>query len=141
MIDVLSPCVTFNDHEGSTKSYAYAKDHDEVLGEINFVPFFEDISIEYDPGTTKEVQLHDGSKLYLKKVAEDYDPTDKLTALRLIYETARRGEFATGVLYVEPDKDDFVTLLDLVDEPLASLPLERVRPGKEALDEVMESLR
>jgi 2-oxoglutarate ferredoxin oxidoreductase subunit beta len=77
----------------------------------------------------------------LKKVAEDYDPTDKLTALRLIYETARRGEFATGVLYVEPDKDDFVTLLDLVDEPLASLPLERVRPGKEALDEVMESLR
>ena len=73
--------------------------------------------------------MHDGSKLYLKKVAEDYDPTDKLAALRLIHETARRGEFATGMLYVEPDKDDFVTLLDLVDEPLATLPLERVRPG------------
>jgi 2-oxoglutarate ferredoxin oxidoreductase subunit beta len=141
MIDVISPCVTFNDHEGSTKSYAYAKDHDEPLGEVSFVPFFEDIAIEYEPGTTREVQMHDGSKLYLKKVAEDYDPTDKLAAVRLIHETARRGEFATGVLYIEPDKDDFVTLLDLVDEPLATLPLEKVRPGKDALEEVMESLR
>ena len=74
--------------------------------------------------------MHDGSKLYLKKVAEDYDPTDKLAAMRLLHETARRGEFATGVLYVEPDKDDFTTLLNLVDEPLATLPLERVRPPK-----------
>ena len=141
MIDVLSPCVTFNDHEGSTKSYAYAKDHDEPLGEVSFVPFFEDISIEYEPGTTKEVKMHDGSRLYLKKVAEDYDPTDKLAAMRLLHETARRGEFATGILYVEPDKEDFLTMLDLVDEPLATLPLDRVRPGRHALDEVMEALR
>jgi 2-oxoglutarate ferredoxin oxidoreductase subunit beta len=141
MIDVISPCVTFNDHEGSTKSYAYAKEHDEVLGEVSFVPFFDDISIEYDPGTTRQVELHDGSKLYLKKVAEDYDPTNKLEAVRLIHETARRGEFATGILYIEPDKDDFISLLDMVDEPLASLPLERVRPGREALEEIMDSLR
>jgi 2-oxoglutarate ferredoxin oxidoreductase subunit beta len=141
MIDVISPCVAFNDHEGSTKSYAYAKDHDEPLGDINFVPFFEDISIEYDPGTTKEVQLHDGSKLYLKKVAEDYNPTDKLAAVRLMHETRQRGEFATGILYVEPDKDDFISLLNLVDEPLATLPLDKVRPGPEVLEEVMESLR
>ncbi len=141
MIDVISPCVTFNDHEGSTKSYAYAKDHDEPLGELNFVPFFEDISVEYEPGSTTAVQMHDGSKLYLKKVAEDYDPTDKLAATRLLHETARRGEFATGVLYIEPDKDDFLTLLNVADEPLASLPLERVRPSREALDEIMDSLR
>jgi 2-oxoglutarate ferredoxin oxidoreductase subunit beta len=141
MIDVISPCTTFNDHEGSTKSYAYAKDHDEVMGEVSFVPFFEDISIEYDPGTTKRVELHDGSTLYLKKVAEDYDPTDKLAATRLLHETARRGEFATGILYIEPDKDDFVSLLNLVDDPLATLPLDKVRPGREALEEVMESLR
>jgi 2-oxoglutarate ferredoxin oxidoreductase subunit beta len=141
MIDVISPCTTFNDHEGSTKSYAYAKDHDEPLGDISFVPFFEDISIEYDPGTTKQVEMHDGSKLYLKKVAEDYDPADKLAAIKLLHETARRGEFATGILYIEPDKDDFVSLLNLVDEPLATLPLEKVRPGRAALDEVMESLR
>jgi 2-oxoglutarate ferredoxin oxidoreductase subunit beta len=85
--------------------------------------------------------MHDGSKLYLKKLAEDYDPTDKLNAIGVIHEAARRGEFATGILYIEPDKDDFITLLNLVDEPLATLPLERVRPPREALDEVMESLR
>jgi len=141
LIDVISPCVTFNDHEGSTKSYAYAKDHDEPVDEVSFVPYFEDISIDYEPGTTTQVRMHDGSKLYLKKVAEDYDATDKLNAIRVIHETARRGEFATGILYIEPDKDDFVTLLNLVDEPLATLPLERVRPGREALDEIMESLR
>jgi 2-oxoglutarate/2-oxoacid ferredoxin oxidoreductase subunit beta len=141
MIDVISPCVTFNDHEGSTKSYAYAKEHDEVLGDINFVPFFEDISVEYDPGTTKEVTMHDGSRLYLKKIAEDYDPTDKLAAMSLLHETSRRGEFATGILYVEPDKDDFVTLLNLVDEPLSTLPLDKVRPGPDVLEEIMESLR
>jgi 2-oxoglutarate ferredoxin oxidoreductase subunit beta len=141
MIDVLSPCVTFNDHEGSTKSYAYVKDHDEPLGEVSFVPFFEDISVDYDPGTTKAVELHDGSKLYLKKVAEDYDPTDRISAMRLLHETSRRGEYATGVLYVEPDRDDFIELLSLVDEPLATLPLDRTRPDRAALDEINESLR
>jgi 2-oxoglutarate ferredoxin oxidoreductase subunit beta len=141
MIDVLSPCVTFNDHEGSTKSYAYAKDHEDPVGEVSFVPFFEDITVEYEPGTTKEVKMHDGSRLYLKKVAEDYDPTDKLAAVRLLHETSRRGEFATGVLYVEPDKEDFLASLNMVEEPLAALPLDRVRPGRQVLDEVMESLR
>jgi 2-oxoglutarate ferredoxin oxidoreductase subunit beta len=141
MIDVLSPCVTFNDHEGSTKSYAYIKEHDEVVDEVSFVPFFEDISIDYDPGTTAAVTLHDGSRLYLKKLAEDYDPTDRIQALRVLHETARRGEFATGVIYVEPDREDFLTLLNLVDEPLAALPLEKVRPPREALDEIMEELR
>ena len=141
MIDVLSPCVTFNDHEGSTKSYAYAKDHEEPLGEVSFVPYFEDIAIEYEPGTTTEVKMHDGSRLYLKKVAEDYDPTDKLAAVRLLHETSLRGEFATGILYVEPDKDDFLSMLNLVEDPLATLPVERVRPGRHALDEIMESLR
>src|SRR3954462_8416649 len=141
LIDVISPCVTFNDHEGSTKSYAFAKEHDDALGEVNFVPFFEDITVEYDPGTTTAVTMHDGSKLYLKKVAEDYNPTDKLTALRLMHETAMRGEFATGILYVQPDKDDFLSQLNLVEEPLAFLPLDRIRPGKNVLDEVMEQHR
>jgi len=141
MIDVLSPCVTFNDHEGSTKSYAYVKEHDDILGEISFVPFFNDITVEYEPGTTTEVVLHDGSRLYLKKLDQEYDPTDKLQALRVLHETARRGEYATGVLYVEPDREDFATLLNTVDEPLASLAAEKVRPPKAALDEIMESLR
>ena len=141
MIDVISPCVTFNDHDGSTKSYSYVKDHDEPLGEISFVPYFENINVEYEPGSTTAVKLHDGSQLYLRKVAEDYNPADKIAALRLLHETARRGEFATGIIYIEPDKDDFIDTLNLVDEPLALLPQDQVRPGKAVLDEIMESLR
>jgi len=85
--------------------------------------------------------MHDGSKLYLRKLEEGYDPTDKIAAIRRLHETARRGEFATGLVYIEPDRDDFLTLLNVVDEPLANLPLERVRPGKAALDEIMDGLR
>jgi len=141
MLDVISPCVTFNDHEGSTKSYSYVKDHDEPLEEVSFVPFFEDISVDYEPGTTQEVKMHDGSRLLLKKLDEGYDPTDKIAALRTLHEASRRGEFATGLIYIEPDRDDFLNLLNVVDEPLATLPLERTRPPKAALDEIMESLR
>jgi len=141
MIDVISPCVTFNDHEGSTKSYSYVKDHDEPLGEISFIPYFDDVTVDYEPGSTTAVRLHDGSQLLLRKVAEAYNPSDKLAALGLLHETARRGEFATGILYIEPDKDDFIDTLNLVDEPLAALPMDRIRPPKQALDEIMESLR
>src|SRR5947207_423017 len=138
---VISPCVTFNDHEGSTKSYAYAKDHDDPVEDVTFVPFFEDISVDYEPGSAQEVTMHDGSKLILKKLEEEYDPTDKINALKRLHETARRGEFATGLIYIEPDRDDFLTQLNLVDDPLASLPLSRTRPGPEALEEIMEGLR
>jgi 2-oxoglutarate ferredoxin oxidoreductase subunit beta len=141
MLDILSPCVTFNDHEGSTKSYSYVKDHEEPLGDVSFVPYFDDITIDYDAGTTTAVTLHNGSKLYLTKIDEDYNPTDRVRALNLLHETGRRGEYATGVLYVEPDKQDFVELLGLVDEPLASLDESRTRPSRAALDEIMESFR
>jgi 2-oxoglutarate ferredoxin oxidoreductase subunit beta len=141
LIDVISPCVTFNDHEGSTKSYSYVKEHDEVLGEINFVPYFEDISVEYEPGETTSVKMHDGSQLFLKKLSEDYNPTDKIAAMDTLLDSARRGEFATGIIYIEPDKEDFIDTLNLVDEPLAMLPAERVRPPKSVLDEMMEELR
>jgi len=141
MVDVLSPCVTFNDHEGSTKSYAYVKSHDDPLEELDFVPFFEDITIDYEPGTTQEVTMHDGSRLYLRKLDESYNPTDKIQALRALYETHARGEFATGLIYVDPMADDFLTSLNLVDEPLATLPERRVRPPRSVLDEVMDDLR
>jgi 2-oxoglutarate/2-oxoacid ferredoxin oxidoreductase subunit beta len=141
MLDVLSPCVTFNDHEGSTKSYSYVKDHEEPVSELSFVPSFEDIAIDYEPGTTREVSLHDGSRIFLKKVDHDYDPTDKAQAVRVLHETASRGEYATGLLYVEPQKRDFCTLLNLVDQPLAQLPLDRVRPSRAVLDEIMDQQR
>ncbi len=141
LLDVLSPCVTFNDHEGSTKSYSYVRDHNDPLEEINFVPYFEDISIDYESGATRMVTLHDGSRLYLTKLDSGYDATDKIGALRTLHETAGRGEFATGLIYVEPDREDLLNMLNMVDEPLASLPPARIRPPKAALDEIMESLR
>src|SRR5690606_330188 len=141
MLDVLSPCVTFNDHEGSTKSYAYVKEHDEPVSDVSFVPFFEDISIDHAEGTAREVTLHDGSRIVLRKLDGDYDPTDKAAALRVLRETASRGEYATGLLYVDTGTRDFCSLLNLVDEPLASLPLERTRPGRHVLEELMERQR
>jgi len=141
MLDVISPCVTFNDHEGSTKSYAYVKDHESVLEDVSFVPFFEDISVEYEPGTTRDVTLHDGSHLLLKKLNLDYDPTSKIEALRVLEESQRKGEVLTGLLYVDTQRKDFIELLNLVDEPLALLPESQVRPSREVLDQVMEELK
>src|SRR3989441_11833822 len=92
MLDVVSPCVTFNDHEGSTKSYKYVKDHEESLQEVSFVPHFEDIEVEYDPGTTIGVTMHDGSRLQLRKLEEDYDPTDKIRAMSRLTEAHDKGE-------------------------------------------------
>jgi 2-oxoglutarate/2-oxoacid ferredoxin oxidoreductase subunit beta len=141
MIDVVSPCVTFNDHEGSTKSYKYMKDHDEPLQEINFVPAFEDIAVDYDPGATIEVTMHDGSRLRLRKLEEDYDPTDRIKAITRLNEAHENGEVLTGVFYVNPKAPNFVDLLNMTDEPLSALPEAVVRPGRQVLEQVMEELR
>ena len=141
MIDVISPCVTFNDHEGSTKSYSYVKDHEEPLTDVSYVPYFENIDVEYDPGATVEVRLHDGSFVRLKKLDPEYNPTSRLTALNLLREARQKEEILTGIFYIDTSSKDFVGTLNLVDEPLAFLPQERVRPSKEVLDEVMEELR
>ena len=141
MIDVISPCVTFNDHEGSTKSYKYSKDHDEPLNDLGFVPYFENIDLDYDPGSTTTLRMHDGSELLLRKLEREYDPTDKLTALRVLEEAHSKGEMLTGVFYVNTQAPSFVELLNLVEEPLARLPESVIRPPRQVLDEIMESLR
>ncbi len=141
MLDVISPCVTFNDHDGSTKSYSYVKDHEAPLEDVSFVPFFEDITVDYEPGTAKEVALYDGSRLVLRKLPEGYDPTDKVQALRVLNEAQEKGEVVTGLLYANSQRPTFIDLLNLVDEPLCQLPESRVRPPRSVLDEVMEELR
>jgi len=141
MLDVISPCVTFNDHEGSTKSYDYMKQHDEPLHEIDFIPFFENIEIDYDPGETQDVQMHDGSHLRLRKLDNFYDATDSQKALAAIEESRRKNEVLTGILYVNPAGKTFPDLLRMVDEPLVHLPQELTRPGRAALEEIMEELR
>jgi len=141
MLDVISPCVTFNDHEGSTKSYSYVKDHDEPIGDVSFIPFFEDITVDYDPGTTQDIMLHDGSHILLKKLGADYDPSNKAEALRVLTEAHDEGEIVTGLFYIDTQRPDFLGLLNLVDEPLATLPESRVRPPQEVLDAVMAELK
>src|SRR5229473_107781 len=141
MLDIVSPCVTFNDHEGSTKSYKYMKDHEEPLQDINFVPVFEEINVEYDPGTTVEVTMHDGSRLRLRKLEEDYDPTNKIRAITRLNEAKERDEMLTGVLYVNTKAPTFLDMLNITDDPLATLPASVVRPGREVLEQVMEELR
>jgi 2-oxoglutarate ferredoxin oxidoreductase subunit beta len=141
LLDVISPCVTFNNHESSTKSYKWAKDHEIPIQEIGFVPYFEDITVDYDPGTTQDIALHDGSHIRLKKLRADYDATDKKAAFELLRESKEKNEFLTGLLYVEPTKKDFLTLLGMPDRPLVELPAEKLRPTREALASIMESLR
>ena len=140
VLDVISPCVTFNDHEGSTKSYAYMKDHDEPLHEVSFVPAYEEIAVEYDPGTTVEVRMHDGSRLQLRKLEESYDPRNKLGAVTRLMQAHAEQEVLTGVLYVDTEAPNFFDLLGLPAAPLATLPPDQVRPPKRVLDEVMDSL-
>ncbi|HET9182661.1 MAG TPA: 2-oxoacid:ferredoxin oxidoreductase subunit beta [Candidatus Angelobacter sp.] len=141
MIDVISPCVTFNDHEGSTKSYKYLKDHDEPVHEVGFIPSFENIDVDYDPGTTTSVRMHDGSLLRLRKLGRDYDATDKVNAFKALTESHDTGHTLTGVLYVNPEAPSFIDQLNLVDLPLGQLPESVVRPPKRVLDQVMEELR
>jgi 2-oxoglutarate/2-oxoacid ferredoxin oxidoreductase subunit beta len=141
LLDVVSPCVTFNDHEGSTKSYKYMIDHEEPLQEISFIPVFEDIAVDYDPGTTLEVEMHDGSKLRLRKLEEDYDPTNKIRAITRLNEAKEKGEMLTGVLYVNTKAPTFIDMLNMTDQPLATIPASATRPGPEVLEQVMEELR
>jgi 2-oxoglutarate ferredoxin oxidoreductase subunit beta len=142
MIDVISPCVTFNDHEGSTKSYKYSKDHDEPVQEIGFIPGFENIDVDYDAGTTADVRMHDGSHMRLRKLDRDYDATNKVGALQLLAESHEKGEMLTGVFYVNATAPSFIEQLNLSETTsLARMPQELTRPSRQALDEIMEELR
>lgn len=140
LLDVISPCVTFNDHEGSTKSYKYVKEHEEAINDLSFVPAFEEIEAAYEPGTTFEATLHDGSRLLLRKLEADYDPASRISALRRLAEAAEKREVLTGIFYVDPQAPNFLDLLNLTDQPLATLPPEITRPPREALERAMEEL-
>ena len=141
MLDVISPCVTFNDHEGSTKSYKFLQDHDEPINEVGFVASFDDIEVDYDSGEVYDVEMHDGSQLRLRKLLEDYDPTDKANAVRTLMEARDEDEILTGVFYIDTEKPTFLDLLNVVDEPLGTLPESITRPPKSALDSLMASLQ
>jgi 2-oxoglutarate ferredoxin oxidoreductase subunit beta len=141
LLDVISPCVTFNDHEGSTKSYKFMQENDEPINEIGFVASFDEIEVDYDSGEIYEVEMHDGSNLRLRKLLEDYDPTDKANAVRTLMEARDKDEILTGIFYIDTEKPTFIDLLNVGDEPLATLPESVTRPAKPAFDALMETLK
>ncbi len=134
LLDVISPCVTFNDHDGSTKSYSWVKEHDETIHDVSFIPYFQEIEVDYEPGETKDVELHDGSHLRLKKVGEDYDPTDPIRAMQVIQESRERGHLLTGLLYIDEDMPDFVSHEGLTKTPLRDLGESDLRLTREQFD-------
>jgi 2-oxoglutarate ferredoxin oxidoreductase subunit beta len=140
-LDVVSPCVTFNNHEGSTKSLKYAREHEDPLHEIGFVPYFEQITADPEPGETTTLDLHDGSRITLKKLGREYDPTERHTAMNLLDEARRDRLFLTGLIYHGEGFAPLDERFNLVDEPLATLPADRLRPPAEALESIMASMR
>jgi 2-oxoglutarate ferredoxin oxidoreductase subunit beta len=140
MLDVISPCVTFNDHDGSTKSYSWVKDHDEQIQDVTYIPFFEEIHVDYAPGTTKEVELHDGSHLVLTKLSEEHDPTDRIGAMRLLEESRERNQLLTGLLYFDEHAQDFASRERLPERPLRDLAEEDLRISREDFARHMSEL-
>ncbi len=140
-IDVISPCVTFNDHEGSTKSYAYTREHQVEVVQADFVPPADEITAEYASGTVRNVMLHDGSWIRLRKVAEDYDPTDRDRAYEHIRKHQRAGEIATGLLHVSTESKDMHAQAGTVAAPLVDLPYEQLCPGNAELEKLQQRFR
>lgn len=142
VIDVISPCVTFNNMDASPKSYAYAKAHDTHLHEIEFVPHYEPIEdIEYAEGSARKIELADGSFIILRKLGADYDPSDGMLALKTIHEGMAKGEIITGIIHIDPGKKDFMSAMEISDEPLVNRPAESLRPSGEDLKEIMGNFR
>jgi 2-oxoglutarate ferredoxin oxidoreductase subunit beta len=137
VLDIISPCVTFNNDPQSTKSYPFGKEHEEVLQDIKFVPAYEEVSVDYEEGTTQEVKLHDGPTILLKKLDRGHDPTDKLAAIRLLEEAREKQEFITGLLYINEDRPTLTDIVRTVDTPLVALSEEKLRPTPEAFAQVM----
>ncbi len=140
VIDIISPCVTFNNHDESTKSYDYGKKHEEALQEITYVAPQQQIMVDYSEGTTKEVKMHDGSTIVLKKLGPDHDPTNKYAALELLERAHREKHFLTGLIYVNEERATLPEQIKVSETPLAHLPDEKLRPPREALAKIMAAL-
>src|SRR6202521_3599434 len=132
-IDVISPCVAFNNHAGSTKSFDFVREHNEAVNRLDFMPLKTEITVDYAPGTVEIVEQHDGSRPALRKLAADYDPRDRLAAMSYLQERAAAGEIVTGLLYVEPEAGDLHTHLETVEAPLNALGEAELCPGSAVL--------
>lgn len=140
-LDVISPCVTFNNNNGSTKSYEFVRDHMEATATIDFVPEEEEISISYEEGKSTSVKLHDGSVIKLAKLAPNWDPTDMHSAVNRLHAAKVKGEILTGLLYIDPKSRDLHEILQTVKQPLNQLREKDLCPGSAALDKINDSFR
>jgi 2-oxoglutarate ferredoxin oxidoreductase subunit beta len=137
VLDIISPCVTFNNDDDAHHSYGWAKEHEMPIHDLTYVPFKEEISIEgHEEGQVREVRLHDGSLLVLKKLERDYDPTDRMAAIEVMEDAARKNILITGLIYVERGRRSLTEIYDLTDVPLNRLKESQLRPSEESLAEV-----
>jgi 2-oxoglutarate/2-oxoacid ferredoxin oxidoreductase subunit beta len=141
LVDIISPCVTFNDHEGSTKSYRYTREHDVEVVNADFVPLQQEITTSYERGESVDVRMHSGHTIRFRKVAEGYDPTDRDRVYAYVRERQAAGEVPTGLLFMDDVAGDMHTDLNTVAEPLANYPFDRLCPGSDALGQLMETFR
>ncbi len=141
LVDVISPCVTFNDHEGSTKAYMHTRQKQLPIVEADFIPPREEIHVSFDEGTAKSVTMHDGSVVRLRKCEHDYDPTDRSRVMAYLQERTRTGEIPVGLLYLDEGGNEMHEGLRTVETPLAQLPYEDLCPGSAALAALQEEYR
>jgi 2-oxoglutarate ferredoxin oxidoreductase subunit beta len=140
-IDVISPCVAFNNHTGSTKSFDYVREHNEAVNRLDVISGRAPITVDYAPGTVQVVEQHDGTKLALRKVDADYDVHDRLAAMAFLQKHAAKGQVVTGLLYVDAEAEDLHSHLDTVAAPLNTLGEKELCPGTAALEKINASLR
>ena len=140
-INVISPCVTFNNNQGSTKSYDYVREHNEALSTLDFVPVKEEITTTYDHTKIKMVEMHDGSMIKLHKIAPEWDPEDKLSIITALHKARTKQEILTGLLYVDNKSIELNELLNTTDTPLNQLTEKELCPGSENLAKILASHR
>jgi len=141
LLDIISPCVTFNDHEGSTKSYAHTRQFYHHVVDMDFVPPAEEIKAAYADGSVMPVELHAGSTIVLRKVDKDYDPTSRALSFKYLRERFNAGEITTGLLYLDEARPEMHELMGNVDTPMSQLPLAQLHPGKEELKKLQSRYR
>jgi 2-oxoglutarate ferredoxin oxidoreductase subunit beta len=138
VLDIISPCVTFNNQDNAMHSYAWGKEHEVALHELSYVPPANEIMVDYESGELIEVTLHDGSSVILKKLEQDYDPTNRAEAMRMLEEANRKNWLITGLIYIDTSQKSLIELYNLTDTPLNRLPESRLRPGPETMEKVNE---
>jgi len=140
-IDVVSPCVTFNNNKGSTKSYDFVREHREATSLLDFVPHAEEITTNYPEGEGATVSLHDGSTIQLQKLSPNWDPTDRNSAANRLQRAKMNGKVLTGLLYIDPKSTELHDLMGTTDKPLNKMTKEELCPGSEALEVINQSFR